>query len=53
MSADLYNKEYHMYMEYALQRYLIEKGYLEEEAKRKVLQDFDEVEQAATADKYI
>ena len=54
MSADLYNKEYRMYMEYALQRYLIEKkGYTEEDAKLKVLQEFEEVEQSAIADKYI
>lgn len=49
-----YNKEYHMYMEYALQRYLIEKkGCSEYDAQIKVMRDFEDVKEEATKDHFI
>lgn len=49
-----YNKEYRLYMEYALQRYLIEKkGYSEYDANIKVMRDFEEVEQEAKQARYL
>ena len=49
-----YNKEYQMYMEYALQRYLIEQqGYSEYDAKIKVMQDFEKIEQEARQAQYL
>ena len=43
-----YNKEYRQYLEYALQRYLINsEGYSETDARTKVLQDFELVEERA------
>lgn len=49
-----YNKEYRMYLEYALQRYLMEKqGYSEYDAKIKVMRDFEEVEAEAKQAKYL
>ncbi len=49
-----YSKEYRDYMEYALQRFLIEHHqYSEYDAKIKVMQDFDEVEQQAQKEGYL
>ncbi len=49
-----YNKEYRLYMEYALQRYLIEnQGFSEYDAKIRIMQDFEEVEAEAKRDKYL
>ena len=51
---NFYHKEYRMNMEYALQRYLIEKkGFSEYDAQVKVMRDFEEVEKDAKEDKYI
>lgn len=49
-----YQKEYRLYMEYALERYLIEnKGIEEDVAKLRVMQDFEIVMKEAQADKYL
>lgn len=54
MDTNLYHKEYRVYMEYALQRYLIEKkGFTEYDAKIKVMQDYEGVEKAAQNDHYL
>ena len=51
---NFYNKEYRMNMEYALQRYLIDKkGFSEYDAQVKVMRDFEEVEAEAKRDKYL
>lgn len=50
----LYNKEYRAYMEYALQRFLIEvKGYSEYDARVKVMQDFKIIETEAKKERFI
>lgn len=49
-----YNKEYRQYLEYALQRFLIEKkGYSEYDAQIKVMRDFEEVEAEAQRENFI
>jgi len=51
---NLYNKEYRMNMEYALQRYLIEKkDFSEYDAQIRVMRDFEAVEAEAKEDNYI
>jgi hypothetical protein len=43
-----YSREYQAYLEYALQRFLIEqRGYTEKDAQDKVTLDFEEVERDA------
>lgn len=54
MDHNQYNKEYRQYLEYALQRYLIEhKDYSEFDARTKVMQDFEEVELQARKDGFL
>ena len=49
-----YHKEYRTYMEYALQRFLIDKkGFSEYDAKIKVMRDFEEVESEAKEQGYL
>lgn len=51
---NLYNKEFKLYLEYALEQYLINnKGYSEAEAKTKVMQDFNAVYYDAKQDGYL
>ena len=51
---NLYNKEYRIYMEFALQNYLVEKrGVDRDEAETMVLQDFEGIKEQAMKDKYI
>ncbi len=51
---NLYHKEYRMNMEYALQRYLIEKkDFSEYDAQVRVMRDFEAVEAEAKEDKYL
>ncbi len=54
MDPNQYQKEYRQYLEYALQRYLIENHqYSENDARTKVMQDFEEVERQARKDGYL
>ena len=54
MDQNDYNKEYLQYLEYALQRYLIDlEGYSETDARTKVLQDFALVEEQAKKAGYL
>ncbi len=49
-----YQKEYRIYMEYALERYLIERrGLSEYDARIKVMQDFEALQVEAKAYGYI
>ena len=49
-----YHKEYRMYMEYALQRFLMDKkGFSEYDAKIKVMWDYEEVEEEAKEEGYL
>ena len=49
-----YHKEYRMYMEYALQRFLTDKKrFSEYDAKIKVMRDFEEVEAEAKEEGYL
>ncbi|MBF0277720.1 MAG: hypothetical protein HQM13_08020 [SAR324 cluster bacterium] len=51
---NFYNKEYRLNMEYALQRYLIEKkNFSEYDAQIRVMREFDAVEAEAKEDHYI
>ena len=48
MDPSQYHQEYRAYMEFALQRFLIEqRDFTEYDAKTKVMQDFEEVEREA------
>jgi len=54
MDPSQYHQEYRAYMEFALQRFLIEqRGFTEYDAKTKVMQDFEEVEREARAAGYL
>ncbi|MBF0288878.1 MAG: hypothetical protein HQM14_13765 [SAR324 cluster bacterium] len=49
-----YQKEYRIYMEYALQQYLMEqRGLSEYDAKIKVMQDFEALQIEAKASGYL
>ena len=50
----LYNKEYRLYMEYALEQFLVEKqGMTQEDARLRVMQDYEEVEKEAKEAKFL
>lgn len=54
MDPSQYHQEYRAYMEFALQRFLIEqRGFTEYDAKTKVMQDFEEVEREAREAGYL
>lgn len=54
MDPSQYHQEYRAYMEFALQRFLIEqRDFTEYDAKTKVMQDFEEVEREAREAGYL